>query len=254
MLESQRNSHLNYMNLYDHPGPSGVPLGSIGTGYFSIAPNGTINRAALHDTFTQHIIRNIKGSFFAVYEHNLASNAKTAYRMVRDNAQYGSMRGYEHTFYRGMYPFVGMSFGKSELLPETRVALEAFSPIIPHNIKDSSLPVAFFEVHLQNPSGGRKSVSIAFSWEDLLGRHVFDIKDEKLFEQVKEIHTGHSALNSSIIARGYKLLQSPGRTNTSKVLKYPLKTTSSPEKTRSRTTSIACWCLLNNSLVLRYPC
>ena len=186
MLESRCNDDLNYMNLYDHPGPSGVPLGSIGTGYFSIAPDGNINRAALNDTFTQHLIRDIKGSFFAVYEHNLSNNAKNAYRMVRDDAQYCSMRGYEHTFYRGMYPFAGISFGKDELLPETRVTLEAFSPIISHNIKDSSLPVAFFEVHLKNPSGGRKNVSIAFSWEDLLGRHVFDIKDEKFFDEVKE--------------------------------------------------------------------
>ena len=33
--EAQCNGPLNYMNLYDHPGPSGVPLGGIGTGYFS---------------------------------------------------------------------------------------------------------------------------------------------------------------------------------------------------------------------------
>lgn len=186
MGKSQCGNNLNYMNLYDHPGPSGVPLGSIGTGYFSMAPDGIINRAALNDTFTQHIIKNIKGSFFAVHEHNLGNDSKTAKRMVRDNTQYGSMQGYDHTFYRGMYPFVGISFGKNEMLPEVRISLEAFSPIIPHNIKDSSLPVAFFEVHLKNPSGVPKSVSIAFSWEDLLGRQIYDVKDQELYKQVKE--------------------------------------------------------------------
>jgi len=186
MGKLQADASLNYMYLFDHPGPSGVPLGSIGTGYFSIAPDGNINRAALNDTFTQHLIKNIKGSFFAVHEHNLGTNSKTAKRMVRDNNQYGSMRGYDHTFYRGMYPFAGISFGKNEMTPETRISLEAFSPIIPHNIKDSSLPVAFFEVHLKNPAVGRKSVSIAFSWEDLLGRQIYDVKDETLYDHVKD--------------------------------------------------------------------
>jgi len=177
------SGNLTYMNLYDHPGPSGVPLGGIGTGYLSIAPDGNINRVAINNTFTRHVIRNIKGSFFAVSEGN------KAFRLVRDTKEYGAMPGYEHSLYRGLYPFVGVSFGAMERhpvkKPQTRVALKAFSPIIPHNIKDSSLPVVFFEVHLHSSTNPAKNVAVAFSWEDILGRHILDVKDDNVFKRVR---------------------------------------------------------------------
>ena len=173
------------MNLYDHPGPSGVPLGGIGTGYFGISPEGAIDRVALNDTFTPHYIKDVKGSFFAVHERIGERDLTSTYRMVRDDKQYGSMEGCEHTYYRGLYPFAGISFESKKMTHKTEVSLQAFSPIIAHNIKDSSLPVVFFEVHLQSSDHTEKDVSVAFSWEDILGRQVFDIKDEASFEQAR---------------------------------------------------------------------
>ena len=53
-------------------------------------------------------------------------------------------------------------------LPIT-ISLRAFSPLIPHDVRNSSLPVAIFVLRITNESRAPVDTSIALSWENILG-------------------------------------------------------------------------------------
>ena len=77
-----------------------------------------------------------------------------------DLADFGNVA---ETEYRGAFPRAQLRFGGLGL----EVELEAFAPLIPHNLDDSALPVAIFTFRLR--AGQPKTVTLLFSWENLLG-------------------------------------------------------------------------------------
>lgn len=155
----------NHLALLDHVGPSGVPLGGIGVGCFDLAPDGRITRVALNNTHEDGVIKDVKGGFFALYQK---SNWRTqAVRLVRDGKTVYGLNSSPHTIYRGLFPTVN--------LRASEVTVKAWSGLVPHNIKDSSLPVAFFELTMVNCERADQDISLAFSWEDVIGRQIFDL-------------------------------------------------------------------------------
>ena len=57
------------------------------------------------------------------------------------------------------------------MFPGVKVRIRACSPLIARTTsKDSSLPLAFFDVELESAEGGETAV--AFSWEDFIGRGI----------------------------------------------------------------------------------
>ncbi len=66
--------------------------------------------------------------------------------------------------FRGEFPFAGIDF-EDRSLP-VNVALEAFSPFIPHAPDDSGLPVAILRYRVRNPNAHAVRVSIAWSIEN----------------------------------------------------------------------------------------
>ncbi len=75
-----------------------------------------------------------------------------------------SMAGMPHfraATFRAAFPFADIDFS-DDTFPG-RVTLSAFSPFIPHNDKDSSLPAAFFTVRVSNPTDREIRYTAAFS-------------------------------------------------------------------------------------------
>jgi uncharacterized protein (DUF608 family) len=70
----------------------------------------------------------------------------------------------ESARFRGEFPFAGVDF-EDRSLP-VNVALEAFSPFIPHAPDDSGLPVAILHYRVRNPNAHAVRVSIAWSIEN----------------------------------------------------------------------------------------
>ena len=58
---------------------------------------------------------------------------------------------FEDLEFDGQYPFAALSFQDSEF--PGRVSMLAFNPFIPMNDQDSSIPAAFFEFEIENPTG-----------------------------------------------------------------------------------------------------
>ncbi|MFC5863317.1 non-lysosomal glucosylceramidase [Acidicapsa dinghuensis] len=70
----------------------------------------------------------------------------------------------EGAVFTGEYPLAHIDF-EDRSLPVT-VALDAFSPFIPHEPDDSGLPVAVFRYTVKNPGHTQAKVSVAFSLDN----------------------------------------------------------------------------------------
>jgi len=173
----------NYLALRDHPGPSGVPLGGIGVGCVDLAPDGRFSRIGLNNWFTDGLGRVRgenpeleRGSFLALWEGR--GDDGITRRLVRENAIKYGMAGYAHTTYKGLFPTAKIAFDDSGWpQPDVRVSVNAYSGLVPHNVKDSSLPCFWIEVTLANPMGDHAiDASVALSWSDLISRGILDVK------------------------------------------------------------------------------
>ncbi len=186
----------NYLALRDHPGPSGVPLGGIGVGCFDLAPNGRFTRVGLNNT--HHVLSNkaSKGCFFAVWEKN--KHGKRVRSLLRDPAYFPGMPGFKHSTYTGVFPRAMLSFDDGN--PDNdnlKITIHAYSGVVPHNVKDSSLPVVWIDIEVA--AKNEAEVSIAFSWQDFIGKGIYDPKPEML-----------DSLNGQILEKGRaKLVNAP---------------------------------------------
>lgn len=193
----------DYLALKDHPGPSGVSLGGIGVGNVNIAPDGRFTRVALSNIERVLPSNYTKESFFAVWAR---SRSKTvARRLVRDGDLQHGLRGFQHSSYTGLFPTASIDFdnGEDESDP-LKVSLFAYSGLVPHNVKDSSLPIVWFEVKLT----AREDVdtSVAFSWQNVLGKALYDPRslsglDGPLFQKKRYQRVGAKAWSRPEISR-----------------------------------------------------
>jgi len=70
-------------------------------------------------------------------------------------------------FYAALYPRSWFVYEGGPF--PVRLAVEQFSPVIPHNYRESSYPVAVFLWFLENPTSDPLTVGILFTWLNLLG-------------------------------------------------------------------------------------
>jgi len=144
---------------------SGVPLGGIGVGAVEVLTDGAFGRATINHNWDRPTGL-LRGSFAAI---RTQSGDRTCTRLLRlaQSGEYAGVANIAHTSYLGLYPRAEVRFDDPELPIE--VQLQAYSPLIPRNVKDSSLPVAFLDYTLHNPTGAPIEAALALSWENLLG-------------------------------------------------------------------------------------
>lgn len=70
--------------------------------------------------------------------------------------------------YYALFPKAGFSYEKNEEFP-VKIAVTQFSPIIPHNYRESSYPVAVYKWIVENPHPEPAEVSIMLSWQNMIG-------------------------------------------------------------------------------------
>lgn len=70
--------------------------------------------------------------------------------------------------YFALYPKSGFSFEKKKDWP-AQLAVVQFSPVIPHNYRESSYPVAVYKWIIHNPSRAEVEVSLMLTWENMVG-------------------------------------------------------------------------------------
>ncbi len=146
---------------------SGMELGGIGVGKLEMRTNGELGNYTINNNWDIRVERT-KGTFFAIHVDN-AGIKKTVNlrRSYSGGSEYSGVENVDHVRYRGMFPLLEIDYYDD--LP-IGVRLEAFSPLIPQNPTDSSLPVALYTFRLHNSTLNAVDVSVAMSWENILGR------------------------------------------------------------------------------------
>lgn len=180
-------TNFDYLSLKDHEDVSGVPLGGIGVGNINFTPSGKFTRIGINNIHTP--IKRSEYSFFSLWTRK--GNEKEAIRLVRDNATLYGMKGVEHTQYKGLFPTVELSYENNGL--KVTPVIRAYSGLVPHNVKDSSLPVVWFEVDLVSQED--MEASLAFSWEDFIGMFK-DPESMKGFDNGQLLSEGRANLNN----------------------------------------------------------
>ena len=145
---------------------SGLPLGGIGVGKIELLTDGSFGNFTINHNWDRPYGW-AKGAFAAVREQ--AGTGVPVARMLRltSGNEYQSVSNISHTGMLGWFPRAAMDFSDDGL--PVKVHLDAFSPLIPHDPRNSGLPVACLSYTLTNPTTQTVHASLLLAWPNLLG-------------------------------------------------------------------------------------
>ncbi|BCM90545.1 hypothetical protein IAD21_02399 [Abditibacteriota bacterium] len=145
---------------------SGLPLGGVGVGKIELLTDGSFGNLTNQHNWDRPYGW-AKGAFAAIQVQG--ANGTSTARLLRLGSanEYTGVENIAHTRMQGWFPRAEIAFADAAL--PVQVKLDAFSPLVPHNPKDSSLPVARFDYTLTNPSRQRVKASVLLAWPNLLG-------------------------------------------------------------------------------------
>ena len=143
----------------------GFPLGGMGSGGFNIGSDGRFIEFRINNNWMAPV-RGVKGTFFAVFTDDGHQRTSRILRRTAPDKEYGNIQSIASTRFKGELPKFELLFEDS--LP-IHIKLKGFTPHIPHNIKDSTLPGTVLSVEITNPKNSSIFVSTLFSWENILG-------------------------------------------------------------------------------------
>lgn len=131
---------------------SGVPLGGLGTGKLEVLSNGLLD----HFTFLNNAhkplvsadpkgVKGLPGFYFGIF---VKDKGKKTGRLLTTQPV-SEVPGVERIKYNGSFPFAHLEYQDKEL--PVGVELEAFSPFVRGDEKNSGIPAAIFRFKLTNP-------------------------------------------------------------------------------------------------------
>jgi len=138
-----------------------LPLGGIGAGTIQINGRGEREVWQIFNNY-QHV--SVPNSFFAVRAKT--GGGKPVIRAMQTTAV-GRFAPVESLAFRGEYPYAWYDF-EDAVLP-VRVSMEAFSPLVPMNTKDSAIPCAIFRLSAQNTGQAEVEVSFLATQQNAVG-------------------------------------------------------------------------------------
>ncbi len=156
--------------IHDYCTSRGFPLGGIGTGGFSIFTDGGFGKFRTNHNWFQSIAQAEypRGTFFGIWtQSKKEKRAKILRRGYQGGKEFSNVEPIDHTHFKGRIPFFTLDYEDNYLPVE--LYLSGFTSLIPHNIKDSSLPVAFFQMWVKNLKKETIQASVLFSFENILG-------------------------------------------------------------------------------------
>ncbi|MCL4691325.1 MAG: twin-arginine translocation signal domain-containing protein [Candidatus Hydrogenedentes bacterium] len=167
-----------------------MPLGGFGAGQVYLRGDGTLNPWQIVNNFNTNA--NVPGSFFAVRAKT--ADGSTTCRLLQSEAA-GGAEPVASIDFSGEYPFAWVRYN-DEMLP-VDVELEAFSPFIPLNTKDSGLPAVLFRFNLRNRTEQPIEASLLASTPNLVGWDGYggieDLRHVDLGGNVNAIETRNNA-------------------------------------------------------------
>ncbi|HZU85928.1 MAG TPA: non-lysosomal glucosylceramidase, partial [Anaerolineaceae bacterium] len=147
---------------------NGLPLGGLGAGAIGRSYRGDFSR--WHLDLGSHVYESLPANQFSVY---VSQGGQSQAHVLAPLQPSGSLASWNWDMPAGAGTYYAL-FPKAwfvynwDTLP-VRLEQMQFSPVIPNNYKEASYPVAVFEWKLNNPTDQPMTVSLMFSWQNLVG-------------------------------------------------------------------------------------
>ena len=145
---------------------SGVPLGGIGVGKIELLSDGSFGNFTTNHNWDRPYGW-AKGAFAALRVQPEEGQPVGRLLRLTSGDEYAGVQNVAHVRMLGMFPRARLDYTDPGL--PLGVQLNAFSPLIPHGSKDSSLPVACLSYTLTNPTAKTVKASLVLAWPNLLG-------------------------------------------------------------------------------------
>ena len=166
-----------------------MPLGGIGTGSIALCGDGSLRQWQIHNQ-ANHLAC-VPHSFFAVWARRARPLGEPVARVLQSSVLYDTqgrpppptsndhlvppahrrllqrLPGVEVTEFIGEYPIAELAYHDPAL--PLQVRMEAFSPFIPLESKDSGLPAVLFNISVTNPTDHDILASVAATLQNAVG-------------------------------------------------------------------------------------
>ena len=148
----------------------GAPVGGFGAGTFSRAENGHFLR--WHIKAGIHKFQDVPNNQFAVFAQQ-DGGSPVSMALAVGKPLLGALSSWNWNYpagdgqYAALYPKTWFAY-TTKALP-VKLTVEQFSPILPNNYKETSYPVAVYRWTAENPTSKPVTVSILFSWTNMVG-------------------------------------------------------------------------------------
>lgn len=149
----------------------GAPVGGFGAGTFSRTYRGDFSR--WHLKAGVHKYQTVYANQFAMFQQVEGSPQSVAQVLSADHPKDNQLRSWKWDYpvgagnYYALYPKSWYDYRWDQF--PAHVMLEQFSPILPGNYRETSYPIAVYLWHAENPTDKAVTVSILFSWTNMLG-------------------------------------------------------------------------------------
>jgi non-lysosomal glucosylceramidase len=149
----------------------GAPVGGFGAGTFSRSYRGEFER--WHLKTGVHKYESVPANQFSVFARREGDSTAYAQVLATDTPSNHRLAAWKwnypvgHGEYAALYPKSWFHYKTDEMPVELTV--EQFSPILPNNYKETSFPVAIYDWYAVNPGKSKVTVSIMFSWTNMVG-------------------------------------------------------------------------------------
>jgi non-lysosomal glucosylceramidase len=154
-------------HIMDDPPWSGAPLGGMGAGSIGRSYRGDFSR--WHMDIGTHAYKPVPACAFSVFTddgNTKQAHVMTPYKTAVLPAWNRDMPAEAGTYY-ALYPKSWYVY-HWDVLP-VELSQKQFSPVIPGNYRETSYPIGIFAWSIGNPSNKEVTVSIMFSWQNLVG-------------------------------------------------------------------------------------
>jgi len=149
---------------------SACPAGGIGAGAFEWTMSGNFRYWFLKPGW--YVDETVQADRFHVF---MKSGGKTIARTLATGAPAdGTLGAWAWGYpagagsYFALFPKSGFSYETNPEFP-AKLAVTQFSPVIPHNYRETSYPVAVYKWIAQNPTRRPVEVSVMLTWENMIG-------------------------------------------------------------------------------------
>jgi non-lysosomal glucosylceramidase len=148
----------------------GAPVGGFGAGTFARSYRGNFERWHLKGGV--HKYQDVPANQFSVYAQK-EGGEPVAFVLSTGKPENHALSAWNWNYivgggdYAALYPKSWFAY-RTPQLPVV-LTLEQFSPVLPDNYRESSYPVAVYNWYARNPSDRPITVSIMFSWTNMVG-------------------------------------------------------------------------------------